>query len=104
MSYSFATPWTVACQVPLSMGFPRQEYWSVLPFPSPGDFPDPGIKSEYPALQADSLPSEPPGKPNFIYIYICMCVCVCVYICVCVCLNICVYIYVVVVVQSVSCV
>ena len=46
------------------MEFPGQEYWSVLPFPSPGDLPDPGIKSEYPALQADSLPSEPPGKPN----------------------------------------
>ena len=38
------TPWTVACEGPLSMGFPRQEYWSVLPFPSPGDFPDPGIE------------------------------------------------------------
>ena len=43
-SYSFATPWTVAHQAPLSMGFPRQEYWSGLPFPSPGDLPDPGIK------------------------------------------------------------
>ena len=40
----FATPWTVACQAPLSVGFPRQEYWSGLPFPSPGDLPDPGIK------------------------------------------------------------
>ena len=56
----FATPWTVACWGPLSMGFPRQEYWSELPFPSPGDFPDPGIKSWSPALQSDSLPSEPP--------------------------------------------
>ena len=45
---------------PLSMGFSRQEYWSGLPFPSPGDLPDPGIKSGSPALQADSLPSEPP--------------------------------------------
>ena len=58
----FATPWTVACWVPLSMGFPRQEYWSELPFPSPGDFPDPGNKSWSPVLQADSLLSEPPGK------------------------------------------
>ena len=45
------------------MGFSRQEYWSGLPFPSPGDLPDPGIKPRSPALQADSLPSEPPGKP-----------------------------------------
>ena len=59
---SFATPWTVACQAPPSMGFPRQEYWSGLPFPSPRDFPDPGIEPRSPALQADSLPSEPPGK------------------------------------------
>ena len=47
------------------MGFPRQEYWSGLPFPSPGDLPDPGIEPMSPALQADSLPSEPPGKPNY---------------------------------------
>ena len=46
------------------MGFPRQEYWSGLPFPSPGDPPDPGIELESPALQVDSLPSEPPGKPQ----------------------------------------
>ena len=59
----FATPWTVARQAPLSMGFSKQEYWSGLPFPSPGDLPDPGIKPRSPALQADSLPSEPPGKP-----------------------------------------
>ena len=45
------------------MGFSRPEYWSGLPFPSPGDLPDPGIEPESPALQADSLPSEPPGKP-----------------------------------------
>ena len=56
------TPWTVARQAPLSMGFPKQEYWSGLPFPSPGDFPDPWIKPTSSALQADSLPSEPPGK------------------------------------------
>ena len=59
----FATPWTVAHQAPLSMEFSRQEYGSGLPFPSPGDLPDPGIKSGSPALQADVLPSEPPGKP-----------------------------------------
>jgi len=49
------TPWTVAHQSPLSMEFSRQEYWSVLPFPSPGDLPNPGIKSMSPALQVDSL-------------------------------------------------
>ena len=47
------------------MGFPRQEYWSGLPFPSPGDLPYPGIKPGSPALQADPLPSEPPGKPSW---------------------------------------
>ena len=60
----FATPWTVAYQAPLSMEFSRQEYWTGLPFPSPGDLPDPGIKPRSPALQADALPSEPPGKPH----------------------------------------
>ena len=59
----FATPWTVAYKAPLSMEFSRQEYWSGLPFPSPGDLPDPGIKPRSPALQADALPCEPPGKP-----------------------------------------
>ena len=61
----FATPWTVACQAPLSMGFSRQEYWSGLPCPSPGDLPDPGIEPASLvslALQIDSLPTEPPGK------------------------------------------
>ena len=58
-----ATPWTVAYQASPSMGFSRQEYWSGLIFPSPGDLPDPGIKPRFPALQADALPSEPPGKP-----------------------------------------
>ena len=57
----FETPWTVAYQAPLSMGFSRQECWSGLPFPSPGDLPDPGIEPWSPALQADALPSEPPG-------------------------------------------
>ena len=59
----FATPWTVAYQGPLSMGFSRQEYWSGLPFPSPGDLPNPGIEPGSPALRADTLPSETPGKP-----------------------------------------
>ena len=58
---------TVAYQGPPSMGFSRQEYWSGLPFPSPGDLPDPGIKPSSPTLQADSLLSEPPGNPS-IYI------------------------------------
>ena len=57
----FATLWTVACQAPLSMEFSRQEYWTGLLFPSPGDFSDPGIEPRSPALQAESLPSEPPG-------------------------------------------
>ena len=61
----FATPWTVAYQAPLSMGFSRQECWSGLPFPSPGDLPDPDIKPGSPTLRADALPSEPPGKPNY---------------------------------------
>ena len=60
----FATPWTATYQATLTMGFPRQEYWSGLPFPSPGDLPDAGIEPRSPALQADTLPSEPPGKPN----------------------------------------
>ena len=57
----FATPWTVASQAPPFMGFSRQEYWSGLPFPSPGDLPDPGIKPRSPAFQADTLTSELPG-------------------------------------------
>ena len=57
------TLWTVACQAPLSMEFSRQEYWSGLPFPSPGDIPESGIKPRSPALQAEFLPSELPGKP-----------------------------------------
>ena len=55
---TLATPWTVACRAPLSMGFSRQEYWSGLPFSSPGDLPDPRIEPGSPALQADSLPTE----------------------------------------------
>ena len=65
----FVTPWTAAHQAPQSMGFSRQEYWSGLPFPSPGDLPDPGIEPGSPALEADALTSEPPGKPIHIYIY-----------------------------------
>ena len=59
LAHPLPTPWTVAHQASLSMGFSRQQLWSGLPFPSPGDLPDPGIK---PVLQADSLLSEPPGK------------------------------------------
>ena len=61
----FATPWTVAYQAPQSMEFSRQEYWSGLLFPSPGDLPNPGIEPRFPGLQADALPSEPPGKPIY---------------------------------------
>ena len=78
MSHS-VTVWTIACQTPLFMGFPRQEYWSGLTFPSPGDLPHPEIESASPAspaLQVYSLPTEPPGKPTLnkilekkIYIY-----------------------------------
>ena len=60
----FGTLWTVAHQAPLSMEFSRQEYWSGLPFPPSGNLSEPGIKPGSPALQADSLPFEPPGKPN----------------------------------------
>ena len=59
------TPWTVACQAPLFMGLSNQDYWSGLPIPSPGDLPDPGIKPRSPALQADALTSEPPGKKTY---------------------------------------
>ena len=65
----FVTPWTLdqSRQAPLSMEFSRQEYWSGLPFPSPGDLPGPRIKPRSPALQADSLPSETPVKPTEIH-------------------------------------
>ena len=56
-------PWTIVYQAPLSMEFSRQEYWSGLPFPSPGDLSDPGIEPGFPALQADSLPTKLLGKP-----------------------------------------
>ena len=60
----FAILWTIACQAPPSMGFSRQEYWSGLSVPFPGDLPDPGIKPESPVLQADALSSELSGKPT----------------------------------------
>ena len=66
---TLVTLWTISCQVPLSMGFPKQKYWSGLPFLSAGDLPDPSIKPEFPALQMGScisgrfFPTEPPGKP-----------------------------------------
>ena len=61
----FVTPWTVACQSALSMGFSRQEYWNGWPCPPPGDLPHPGIESGSPSLWADALLSEPPGKSQF---------------------------------------
>ena len=63
---TLVTPWIVAQQAPLSMGFSRQEYWSELLFPSPGDLFNSGIKPGSPALQGDSLPTEPPGKSNLL--------------------------------------
>ena len=69
---TLVTPWSVTCQAPLSMGFSNQEYGSGLPFPSPGDLPNPGIKHRSPALQADSLLTELQGKPR-------ICICMCVY-------------------------
>ena len=69
--YTLEVKWsevTQSClthQAPQSMEFSRQEYWSGLPFPSPGDLPNPGIKPESPTLQVDALPSEPPGKPGY---------------------------------------
>ena len=64
MSNVFVTPLTVTHQAPLSMEFPRQEYWSRLLFPSPEDLPNPGTETVSPAFQADPLPTEPPGKPQ----------------------------------------
>ena len=65
----FATPWTAAYQAPPSVGFSRQECWSGLPFPSPGNLPDPGIEPGSPSLQVDALPSEPLGKPQVVVKY-----------------------------------
>ena len=70
VSDPFATPWTVASQAPLSMGFSRQEYWSGLPFLSLGDLPDPGIKFMSPALTSGFFTTEPPGTHiNIVYTY-----------------------------------
>ena len=66
----FVTPWTVAYQAPPSMGFSRQEYWSGVPFPSPGDLPNPGIEPKFPTLWADILLSELPGKSYYIDSYL----------------------------------
>ena len=66
----FATPWTVAHEAPLSMGFSRQEYWSGLPFSSLGDLPDPGVKFGSPALQADSLLTEQQRNSNIAFLKI----------------------------------
>ena len=63
------TPWTVACQVPLSVEFFRQEYWSGLPFPLPANLPNPGIKAGSPALQEDALPTELRGKLYIVHIH-----------------------------------
>ena len=63
MSNSFVNPWTVAHQAPLSMGFPRQEYWSEESFPPPGDLPDPGIESVSPVFIGEIFSTEPPTKP-----------------------------------------
>ena len=65
-----ATPWTIAYQVPPSMGLSRQEYWSGLPFPSPGDLGNLGIEPGSPTLQAEALPSEPPGKSILFALYL----------------------------------
>ena len=87
----FAIPWTVAYQVPPSMEFSRQGYWMGLPFPSPGDLPNPGIEPRSPSVQADALLAEPLGKPltyavkfKEYIIFMCLCVYMCVCVCVCV--------------------
>ena len=67
MSDSFVTPWTIACQALLSMGFPRQKYWNGLPFPSAGDLSSPGIEPTSPALAGGYSTTQPPGKPTDAY-------------------------------------
>ena len=82
----FATLWSIARQAPLSMGFSRQEYWSGLPFPAPGDLPDPGIKFESPmspALQADSLLLSPGEAHVCIHVYMYMHIFMCMHMHVC---------------------
>ena len=93
----FVNTWTVACQAPLSLGFCSQVYWSGLPFPSPGNLPNPRIKPWSPALQADSLLTELQGKPKHIHTTIYKIdkqlrpniqhICVCIRVCVCIKLN-----------------
>ena len=73
MSECFATPWAVARQTPPSMGFPRQEYWSGLPFPSPTDLPDPGMESTSSALTGGFFTTQPPGKPQDRHKYVLFC-------------------------------
>ena len=68
ISNSCVMPWTVAHKVPLFTRFSRQEYWGGFQFSPPGNYPNYGIKSKFPALQADSLPSEPPGKPTIVFV------------------------------------
>ena len=70
----FATPWTVAHQARLPIGFPRQEYWSELPFPSPGDLPDPELEPTSPALAGGFLTTKPPGKPIHVHLDKCICI------------------------------
>ena len=70
MSGSFVTQWTVAPQIPLSMGFPREGYWSRLPFSSPGDLPDPEIEPMFPALAGRFFTTVPPGKPLHMISYL----------------------------------
>ena len=86
ISDSFMTLWVAAHQAPLSMEFSKQDYWSGLPCPTPGDLPDPRIEPSLPVSQVDFLPIEPPESP-----YICLCVYVYIYIyiygCVCVCMK-----------------
>ena len=97
LSDCFVTPWTVARQVPLSMGFPRQEYWCGLSFPPPGDLPDPGIEPESlmpPELPCGFFTTAPPGKPHVcvhVCVYVCLyvCVCSCVYVHACICVYVC---------------
>ena len=70
----FVTPWTIACQASLPTGFFRQQYWSGLPFPPPGDLPHPGIEPISPALAGRFFTTEPPGKPRKNSIYVCVCI------------------------------
>ena len=89
----FVTPWTVAHQASLTLGFPKREYWRGLPFPPPGDLPSPGIESGSPTLQVDFvLLTELPKKPMYLSVY--LCIYLSIYICVYICLYIYIYIYI----------